>query len=446
MTALVSLIMTVYNRERYLSAAIESVLSQSFPFLELLIWDDGSTDSSMAIANHYAAQDGRIQVVAAPHTGRSAALKAATELTTGNYIGWIDSDDLLAATALEDTVAVLEHSADVGMVYTDHIVIDEGGAIQGYGERCRTPYSKERLLIDFMTFHFRLIRRSIYEQVGGVNDTFSCNIDQELCLRISEVTDIFHLKKPLYYYRYHRDSIASRQRIEQIFCAKRAIEEAMQRRGLTDNYELETIINAHFTLLQKQIKAVPEPAMPHIDSSSWAMHSDSLDWVIKFIREKRISSVAECGSGSSTFAFANCGLQSLLSLEHDERWLEHTRTRLEEKNLKSQVDLKLCPLRPTALNGFIVDWYDTEGITPFPADLVLVDGPPGNNKILSRYPAPHLLKAYFKPGTWLILDDWNRLQEKEVVKLWLREIPELKSLQTLETGTGLAVMQYTATQ
>lgn len=443
MSTLVSLIMTVYNRDLYLSDAIESVLTQSYPFLELLIWDDGSTDSSTEIATHYAAQDSRIQVVAAPHTGRSAALKAATELTTGKYIGWIDSDDLLAATALQDTVAVLEHSAEFGMVYTDHIVINESGVIQEYGKRCHIPYSKERLLLDFMTFHFRLIRRSIYDQVGGVNDTFSCNIDQELCLKISEVTEIFHLKKPLYYYRYHQDSISSQRRIEQIFCGKRAIEEAMQRRGLTATHELETVVYARFTLLQKQTKVDSNSAAPkHTDSSSWAMHSDSLDWIVNFIKENKISSIIECGSGASTVSLASLGLRKFLSLEHEKPWLNHTKTKLEEKELQSQVDLQLCPLHQSAVNGFLVDWYDIKQITPFPADLILIDGPPGNNRILSRYPAPHLLKRYIKNGTWLILDDWNRLQEKEMIKLWLREIPELQCIDTLTLGRGLAVMQY----
>jgi len=249
---LISLVMTVYNRERYLSAAIESALTQTYPNFELIIWDDGSIDDSIEIAQFYAAQDQRIRVIAAPHQGRSPALKAAMATIQGDYTGWVDSDDLLANRALEETVAVLDQHPEVGLVYTDYIVIDENNKVEEYGQRCQSPYSKERLLIDFMTFHFRLMRRSIYQQVGGVDDSFSCNIDQELCLRISEVTDILHIKKPLYYYRRHQDSISCQRRIEQILCSKRAIEQALRRRKMTDDYELEMQVYAHFTLLRKQ--------------------------------------------------------------------------------------------------------------------------------------------------------------------------------------------------
>jgi glycosyltransferase involved in cell wall biosynthesis len=66
MTSLISIITTTYNREKYLSASIESILAQTYPNFELIIWDDGSTDSSLTIAGKYAQQDARIQVIAAP--------------------------------------------------------------------------------------------------------------------------------------------------------------------------------------------------------------------------------------------------------------------------------------------------------------------------------------------------------------------------------------------
>lgn len=156
----ISLVITVYNRERYLAAAIESVLNQTRTELELLIWDDGSTDGSLAIAHDYAKQDKRVRVVATPHTGRGQALHDALANTTGRYLGWVDSDDLLSPTALEITAALLDSQASVGMIYTDYLVMDETGQIKGLGKRCQIPYSSERLLVEFMTFHFRLIRRN----------------------------------------------------------------------------------------------------------------------------------------------------------------------------------------------------------------------------------------------------------------------------------------------
>jgi GT2 family glycosyltransferase len=133
-----SLIITVFNREHFLEETIKTVLIQSASDLELLIWDDGSTDNSP-------------ERLFAPH------------------IGWVDSDDLLAPNALAKTAAILERYPSVGLIYSRYNVIDAAGKFLGLGKRCHTLYSKNQLLTLLVTFHFRLIRRNIYEQVGGIN-------------------------------------------------------------------------------------------------------------------------------------------------------------------------------------------------------------------------------------------------------------------------------------
>lgn len=248
----ISLIITVYNRERYLAAAIESVLAQTRRDFELLIWDDGSSDRSVEIARHYEKQDKRLKVRVAPYTGRGQALHDAIAQTTGKYLGIVDSDDRLAPTALEETVGVLETHLDVGMVYTDYLLIDEKGTVLGLGKRCQIPYSPARLLVDFMTFHFRLLRRSVYEQVGGIAPEFRAAQDYDLCLRLSEVTQIAHLKQPLYFYRLHQDNLSHRFKLEQIHFTEIAIARALQRRGLSDQFELEVQVQAQYRLRRKQ--------------------------------------------------------------------------------------------------------------------------------------------------------------------------------------------------
>ena len=197
MTVPISIVITTYNRERYLSAAIESILAQTKQDFELLIWDDGSIDRTVEIAQNYAKHDARVRVVIAEHQGRGLSLKLAIAQTTGTYIGIVDSDDLLAPTTLEETVCVLEQEPAVGMVYTSYLDIDEHDRIVSYGYRCLVPYSKERLLHQFMTFHFRLMRRSVYEQVGGIDESFEYAQDYDLCLRLSENTEVRHVDKPL---------------------------------------------------------------------------------------------------------------------------------------------------------------------------------------------------------------------------------------------------------
>ncbi len=252
MSPLISIVIVNYNRESYLEEAIASVLAQTWQDLELLIWDDGSTDKSVAIAKAYAQQDGRVRLVQAHHQGYTAALKAAINLTTGTYIGLVDSDDILAPTALAQTATVLNSHPETGFVYTDYLNIDRDSKVIGYGNRCAIPYSQEGLLVNFMTFHFRLIRRSVYDRVGGVNKSFPCAQDYDLCLRLSEVAQVRRVPEPLYLYRIHSQSISITRRTEQILWSKRAIAQALWRRGLADKLQIDVELPAGRFILRRK--------------------------------------------------------------------------------------------------------------------------------------------------------------------------------------------------
>ncbi|MEL7071652.1 MAG: glycosyltransferase [Cyanobacteria bacterium J06581_3] len=229
----ISLVITSYNREHYLVEAIESVLSQTYQNFELLIWDDGSQDNSVEVAQFYADKDTRVRVEASPHIGLSHSLKSAIAATQHPYLGWVDSDDKLAPTALAETLAVLEADPQVGFVYTDYNVIDSDGSLHGLGSRCKSPYSARRLLVEFMTFHFRLIRRSVYNQVGGIDPTFETAEDYDLCLKLSEITNVAHIEQPLYFYRRHSGNV-TKDDIGMIRWTHKAINQALKRRGLDD--------------------------------------------------------------------------------------------------------------------------------------------------------------------------------------------------------------------
>jgi glycosyltransferase involved in cell wall biosynthesis len=250
----ISIVMTVYNRERYLKAAIESVLSQSYQNFEFLIWDDGSTDNSLNIARNYAKLDPRIKVLAAEHRGVSYSLMAAIRETAFPYFGCVDSDDLLAPKALAETVPILDANPQVGVVYTNYLLIDENDCVGGEGPLSKIPYSPEQLLVDPIVFHFRLIRRSAYNSCGGVDPKFASAFDYELCLRLSEVSEIRKINKLLYYYRIHQHNFSRHHRAEQIILCRTAVEQALQRRGLADKLELGVELVGQFRLRPKQVK------------------------------------------------------------------------------------------------------------------------------------------------------------------------------------------------
>jgi GT2 family glycosyltransferase len=177
--------------------------------------------------------------------------RAPAKLATGTYFGTLDSDDMLEPTALQETAAVLDAMPQVGMVYTNYQTMNLSGQVIGPGSRTKITYSKDRLLIDFMTFHFRLIRREIFDAVGQMDSSLDSAEDYDLCLKISEVTQIQHIPRPLYLYRVHKQSVSSEQRLRQIMAAKEAIARALKRRRLDSEYDIDVELVGRFSLRRK---------------------------------------------------------------------------------------------------------------------------------------------------------------------------------------------------
>ena len=91
--AKISVIIPVYNREKSLKKCLDSVMGQTYKNLEIILVDDGSKDSSGVICDEYAAGDSRIKVIHQQNAGVAAARNAGLAMATGDYIGWVDSDD-----------------------------------------------------------------------------------------------------------------------------------------------------------------------------------------------------------------------------------------------------------------------------------------------------------------------------------------------------------------
>ena len=109
----ISVIVPVYNVEKYLPECLDSILGQDYPHLEVILIDDGSTDHSGAICDEYAAKDGRVKVIHQANAGAAAAKNAGLRVATGYYLSFVDSDDFLEPGAYSYMVALLQaHNAD----------------------------------------------------------------------------------------------------------------------------------------------------------------------------------------------------------------------------------------------------------------------------------------------------------------------------------------------
>lgn len=138
---LISVIIPVYNVEKYLSRCIDSVMEQTYKYLQVILIDDGSTDCSGQICENYAAKDVRIHVIHQKNQGVSAARNKGLDTAKGEYVTFVDSDDFISKDMIErlyDGLIKLEVSY-IGCGYNH---IDENGNILGsYAVNSITTYS-----------------------------------------------------------------------------------------------------------------------------------------------------------------------------------------------------------------------------------------------------------------------------------------------------------------
>lgn len=134
--ALVSVVIPVYNAEKFIEATVESVTNQTFQNWEILLIDDGSTDNSGALLDKMAQEDERIRVFHLESGNAAKARNAGTKQARGRYLAFLDADDLWEKDKLEKEVAFLKEK-DAAFVFTGYEFADENG--KGIGKIVRVP-------------------------------------------------------------------------------------------------------------------------------------------------------------------------------------------------------------------------------------------------------------------------------------------------------------------
>lgn len=241
----VSIIMSVFNGEKYLEAAINSILNQTYKDYEFLIVDDGSNDTTWKILKKYQDLDKRIIAIHLPsNCGTSQALNTALKISRGEIIVRQDADDISMPLRLEKQIEYLEEHSDIGLVGCRVLLVDEHG--NGFREAYTLVENDEiqNTLLDHMcicgpTF---VIRRSHFEIAGFYfTDDMSYSEDYDLCLRMGEITKLHNLAEVLYHYRQHPQSVSYSKRYQQLRNKTIALERACIRRYGKENISSELL-------------------------------------------------------------------------------------------------------------------------------------------------------------------------------------------------------------
>jgi GT2 family glycosyltransferase/glycosyltransferase involved in cell wall biosynthesis len=199
----ISLIVPVYNVPAvYLQACVASVQRQSYPFWELCLCDDASTDEgTRAVLAALQGTDPRIRIRRlSDNRGIAAASNLAVEMATGEFIAMLDNDDTLEPDALLEIARALFIDGDIDVIYTDEDKIDEfGRKIDTY---YKPDFSPEHLESVMYVLHMLVVRKKLFLDIGGFRAEYSGAQDFDLMLRLSrETTRVHHIQKALYHWR-----------------------------------------------------------------------------------------------------------------------------------------------------------------------------------------------------------------------------------------------------
>ncbi|HVL00001.1 MAG TPA: glycosyltransferase [Dongiaceae bacterium] len=200
---LVSVIIPVFNAEAHLEETLASVLGQTYPHIEIVAVDDGSTDRSLEILEKYRH---RIRVVRQKNGGAAAARNRGAQEARGKWIAFLDADDLWAPDKVERQLGAC---ADFTWSYTDSVFM--GGVNDGRRDSELTPKYQGRVLEQLICNNFVgtssvMIQRQVFLDAGGFSESLRSIEDWEFWIRLASDHNIGYIEEPLVRYRIHSSS------------------------------------------------------------------------------------------------------------------------------------------------------------------------------------------------------------------------------------------------
>jgi len=205
----VSVVIPAYNAMTYLSETVESVFQQTFTDFEVLIINDGSLDG----IEEWVAQltDPRVKLISQPNQGVSVARNTGIAQARGEYIAFLDADDLWKPTKLEKQVHRLENDPAVGLVYTWTTLVDQGGKPTGFVYAYELEGNVwEQIVIEDIVCNgsSAMVRRSCFETVGVFDPNLSSVADGDMWVRIAGHYPFAVVKEFLVDYRQYPNSMS----------------------------------------------------------------------------------------------------------------------------------------------------------------------------------------------------------------------------------------------
>jgi glycosyltransferase involved in cell wall biosynthesis len=204
-TPAVSVIVPAYNAAAFIAETIQSALDQTYRDFEIIVVDDGSRDGTPA---RVAAFGERVRLHQQPNSGVARARNTGVSLARGEWIAFLDADDLWLPEKLERQLAC----STAPMTFTDRYNIGERSGLPEIQSVCQPMHGGDIFEVllggNFITTSSVMIRREIFEQYGGFDVSLNGTEDWDLWLRVAENHDVGFCPEPLTRYRLHADGLS----------------------------------------------------------------------------------------------------------------------------------------------------------------------------------------------------------------------------------------------
>lgn len=207
MKPLVSINLCCYNSERYLRETLDSIINQTYKNWELIVIDDGSSDSSGKIVSEYVKKSYPVHYYYQENRGLSYSRNRAIELSKGDYIAFIDHDDLWLPDKLEKQVKLFEEKTDVELIYSNFFSLKNGRKKIYFNK----PNPEGYVFRDFLRYYpvallTVMIRRPSLQRLTGLFDTnLKLSEEYELFMRLLYSSRAGYIREPLAIYRIHEN-------------------------------------------------------------------------------------------------------------------------------------------------------------------------------------------------------------------------------------------------
>lgn len=282
---LISIVVPAYHTpDVFLRQMLDSLKDQSYQNWEVIIGNASPDDSRMrSILDEYAKNDARIKSVDIPdNLGISENTNAALKHASGDYIGFMDHDDLLAPDALFEIAIRLEANPDIDVFYTDEDKVSTDLS-EHFQPHFKPDFNLDLLRSNNYICHFFVVKRTILKQVKGLDPKYNGAQDYDFIFRCTELSkNIVHIPRILYHWRVHNASTADNpaSKLYAYEAGKKAIEDNLARSGEKGSVSMRSdygFYNVDYALTDQPLVSILIPNKDHIDI---------LKQCIRFLKEK----------------------------------------------------------------------------------------------------------------------------------------------------------------